>query len=593
MKHIITAVKNIFRLYKPYLNYGKTFVFLSLLFWLVIIPVAQLVGVYLPSTVINFLETGRPFRDVVFYVILMQLILLFQPVYENIFNMFCKNKMLALIDVRLKADAYKQAIKTDYKYIDDPEYYDNYTWAVSQYSAQAEKAQNLVNRMSSSVITIVSMLSIIAILSPLAVIVTIIGTVIENILHMITNYFDVKKDEDIVPYDRKLGYHHRIFYTSNYAADLKSTRIKKYLLEDYDEASRQKISIIKRYAWRMIPSALSADLTFYIARTFVILNIAYGIFTGDIPTVGSYMTMMLAVESLKNALNEMFYYVKDANRLGMYAKRIRAFFDVKSDIETDVEHKLPVPSGAYAVSFQNVCFSYANALFAIKDFNLHIKPGEKIAIVGENGAGKSTLVKLLLRFYNTTSGRISINGTDIKDYNITELRGKIGVAFQNVNVYAISLAKNMMLYNEATDNQLQKIIDKVGLDNVLRKNDADISAEVTKEFNEKGIMLSGGEIQKIGISRLFTGEFGLLLLDEPSSALDPLAEYEMTKLILDSSNLSTTIIVAHRLSTIRGADRIVLVDNGSIKEIGTHDELMGLKGKYYEMFTKQAENYIN
>ncbi|MBR6556502.1 MAG: ABC transporter ATP-binding protein [Clostridia bacterium] len=593
MKHIITAVKNIFRLYKPYLNYGKTFVFLSLLFWLVIIPVAQLVGVYLPSTVINFLETGRPFRDVVFYVILMQLILLFQPVYENIFNMFCKNKMLALIDVRLKADAYKQAIKTDYKYIDDPEYYDNYTWAVSQYSAQAEKAQNLVNRMSSSVITIVSMLSIIAILSPLAVIVTIIGTVIENILHMITNYFDVKKDEDIVPYDRKLGYHHRIFYTSNYAADLKSTRIKKYLLEDYDEASRQKISIIKRYAWRMIPSALSADLTFYIARTFVILNIAYGIFTGDIPTVGSYMTMMLAVESLKNALNEMFYYVKDANRLGMYAKRIRAFFDVKSDIETDVEHKLPVPSGAYAVSFQNVCFSYANALFAIKDFNLHIKPGEKIAIVGENGAGKSTLVKLLLRFYNTTSGRISINGTDIKDYNITELRGKIGVAFQNVNVYAISLAKNMMLYNEATDNQLQKIIDKVGLANVLRKNDADISAEVTKEFNEKGIMLSGGEIQKIGISRLFTGEFGLLLLDEPSSALDPLAEYEMTKLILDSSNLSTTIIVAHRLSTIRGADRIVLVDNGSIKEIGTHDELMGLKGKYYEMFTKQAENYIN
>lgn len=305
------------------------------------------------------------------------------------------------------------------------------------------------------------------------------------------------------------------------------------------------------------------------------------------------MTMMLAVESLKNALNEMFYYVKDANRLGMYAKRIRAFFDVKSDIETDVEHKLPVPSGAYAVSFQNVCFSYANALFAIKDFNLHIKPGEKIAIVGENGAGKSTLVKLLLRFYNTTSGRISINGTDIKDYNITELRGKIGVAFQNVNVYAISLAKNMMLYNEATDNQLQKIIDKVGLANVLRKNDADISAEVTKEFNEKGIMLSGGEIQKIGISRLFTGEFGLLLLDEPSSALDPLAEYEMTKLILDSSNLSTTIIVAHRLSTIRGADRIVLVDNGSIKEIGTHDELMGLKGKYYEMFTKQAENYIN
>ena len=593
MKYIIRTAKNIFWLYKPYIKYGKIFVILSLLFWLIIIPIAQLVGVFLPSTVISFLETERPFRDVVLYVILMQLILMFQPMYENVFNIFCKNKMLALIDARLKADAYKQAIKTDYKYIDDPEYYDNYTWAVSQYSAQAEQAQNLVNRMSSSVITIVSMLSIIAILSPLAVIVTIIGTIIENILHMITNYFDVKKDEEIVPYDRKLGYHHRVFYTSNYAADLKSTRLKKYLLEDYDEASTQKINIIKRYAGKMIPSALSANLTFYIARTFVILNIAYGIFTGDIPTVGSYMTMMLAVESLKNALNEMFYYVKDANRLGMYAKRIRAFFDVKSDIETDVDNKLPLPSGAYAVTFQNVCFSYTNALFAIKDFNLEIKPGEKIAVVGENGAGKSTLVKLLLRFYDTISGHILINGTDIKDFNITELRGKIGVAFQDMNIYAISLAKNIMLYNEATDDQLQKIINKVGLDNVLTKNDANLTTELTKEFDENGIMLSGGEIQKIGISRLFTGEFGLLLLDEPSSALDPLAEYEMTKLILDSSNLSTTIIVAHRLSTIRGADRIVLVDNGAIKEMGTHDELMELKGKYYEMFTKQAENYIN
>jgi len=593
MKHIIKTAKNILWLYKPYIKYGKVFVVLSLLFWILIIPVTQLVGVHLPSTVISLLENGRPFRDVVIYVIAMQLILMFQPMYEDIFNMFCKSKMLASIDAQLKADAYKQAIKTDYKYIDDPEYYDNYTWAVSQYSAQAEQAQNLVNRMASSIITIVSMLSVIAVLSPPAVIVTIIGTVIENILNMITNYYDVKKDEEIVPYDRKLGYHHRIFYTSNYAADLKSTKLKKYLFEDYSKANTQKINIIKRYAWKMIPFALSANLTFYIARTFVILNIAYGIFTGDIPTVGAYMTMMLAVESLKNALNEMFYYVKDANRLGMYARRIRAFFDVKSNIETDIENKLPLPSGAYAVTFQNVCFSYDNARFAIKNFNLQIKPGEKIAIVGENGAGKSTLVKLLLRLYDTVSGNILINGTDIKDYNITDLRGKIGVAFQNMNIYAISLAKNITLYNEADDDSVQEIVHKVGLDSILTKNNADLATELTKEFDENGIMLSGGEIQKIGISRLFTGEFGLLLLDEPSSALDPLAEYEMTKLILDSSNLSTTIIVAHRLSTIRGADRIVLVDNGTIKEMGTHDELMKLKGKYYEMFTKQAENYIN
>ncbi len=593
MKYIMKTAKNIIWLYKPYLKYGKTFVIFSLLFWLIIIPFAQLVGVYLPSTVISLLEAGRPYRDVVLYVVVMQLILLFQPIYEDVFNFFCENKMLSKIDAQLRADAYKQAIKTDYRYVDDPEYYDNYTWAISNYSAQAEKAQDLVNHMSSSVITIVSMLSIIAVLSPLAVIVTIIGTVIENILHMVTNYFDVKKEEEIVPYDRKLGYHHRVFYTRNYAADLKSTKLKQYLLEDYTEATNQKINIIKKYAWKMIPSALSASLTFYIARTFVILNIAYGIFIGDISTVGAYMTMMLAVEALKNALNEMFYYVKDAHRLGMYAKRIRGFFDVKSSIETDIDDKLPLSDGPYAVTFQNVSFSYPNSHFAINNLNLEIKSGEKIAIVGENGAGKSTLVKLLLRFYDPSSGLIRINGIDIKNYKLSDLRGKIGVAFQNVNIYALSLAENIMLYNEANDDQLREILHKAGLERVLTKNHANLSTELTKEFDENGIMLSGGEEQKIGIARLLTGEFGLLLLDEPSSALDPLAEYEMTKLILDSSNFSTTILVAHRLSTIRGMDRIVLVDNGEIKEIGTHDELMKLKGKYFEMFTKQAENYID
>jgi len=594
MKTIITTIKNVIWLYKPYMKYGRLLVCLSLIFWIFILPFAGIVKVYLPNTVINFLEEGRPFRDVVICVLIMQAILMFQPVYEDIFNMFCKNKMLPLIDLQLKRDVYEKAIKTDYKYIDDPEYYDNYTYAVGQYSSRAEEAFDLINRMASSAITIASMLSIIAVLSPLAVIVTIIGTVIEHLLHMVTNYHDVKKDEEIVPYDRRLSYHHRVFYTSSYAADLKSTQVKKFLMDDYENAGAEKIGIIKKYAKKMIVSALSATFTLYTVRTYAILNIAYGIFTGKIGTVGSYMTMILAFESMQNALCEMFYYVKDVSRLGMYAKKIRSFFDVESKIETDSsKNMLPAPSGAYSVSFRNMCFSYSNSAFGIKNFNLEIKPGEKIAVVGENGAGKSTLVKLMLRLYDVTGGQICINGADIKDYSISELRGKIGVAFQNTNVYAISLAKNIMLYNEVKSDKLEEIVKRVGLREVISKNNADTDTTLTKEFDENGIMLSGGEMQKIGISRLFTGEFGLLLLDEPSSALDPIAEYEMTKLILDSSNLSTTIIVAHRLSTIRNADRIVLVENGSIRETGTHDELMNQRGKYFEMFTKQAENYIN
>lgn len=586
------TIKNIFWLYKPYLKYGKLFVFLSLLFWAVIMPIAQLVGVYLPSTIINMLENNKPFSDIVVLVIGLQLILMFQPMYEDLFNMFCKNKALPTIEAKIKYNVYDKAIKTDYKYIDNPDYYDNYTLAVGEYANKAAEAQNLVDRMVSSIIIIISMLSIIAILSPLAVIVTVIGTIIENIMYMITNYFDVKKEVELVPHDRKLGYYHRIFYMNNFAADLKSTSIKNHLFKGFDEAQKNKLNIIKKYALKMIPWSLMGNLTFYIARTFVILNIAYGIYSGNIETIGTYITMMVAVETLKNALNEMFYYVKDANKLGMYAKKIRAFFEVKSEIENDINNKLEAPNSNYSVRFENVNFNYENSDFHIKDFNLEIYSGEKIAIVGENGVGKSTLVKLLLRFYDVNSGAISIDDKNIKEYNKNQLRRIIGVAFQQPNIYAMSLADNINIYGKINDDKLKSIISKSGLEKILIKNNADTSTELTREFNDNGIMLSGGEVQKIGIARLLCQNFGLLLFDEPSSSLDPLTEYDMTKLILDSSNLSTTIIVAHRLSTIRNVDRIVVVDDGTIKEVGTHNELMKMQGKYYEMFTKQAENYI-
>jgi ATP-binding cassette subfamily B protein len=236
-------------------------------------------------------------------------------------------------------------------------------------------------------------------------------------------------------------------------------------------------------------------------------------------------------------------------------------------------------------------FKYENSGFGLKNINLKINSGEKIAVVGENGAGKSTLVKLLLRLYDVTDGDILINNISIKEYDIKSLRKRIGVAFQNPNVYALSFAENIELYNKTDENKLTEILEALGLNDILKKNNADFSVEVTKEFDENGIMLSGGEVQKIGLARLMTGNFGLLLLDEPSSALDPLAEYEMNKIILSHSNLSTTVMVAHRLSTIRDADRIILIEEGNIKEIGTHDELMKMNGRYCEMFTKQAENY--
>jgi ATP-binding cassette subfamily B protein len=194
------------------------------------------------------------------------------------------------------------------------------------------------------------------------------------------------------------------------------------------------------------------------------------------------------------------------------------------------------------------------------------------------------LAKLLLRLYDISGGDILYNGVSVEDYKIHELRRRIGVAFQETQLYALTVRENMTIYNTADDNTLHNTLSKTGLH-------IELDNEVTREFDDCGVMLSGGQAQKLGLTRLLHGEFGLLLLDEPSSALDPLAEYEMTKLIFDQSH-TTTIIVAHRLSTIRDADRIYLINDGGIAEHGTHNELMASGGRYAEMFTKQAEKYV-
>jgi ATP-binding cassette subfamily B protein len=197
----------------------------------------------------------------------------------------------------------------------------------------------------------------------------------------------------------------------------------------------------------------------------------------------------------------------------------------------------------------------------------------------------------LLRLYDVSGGEVLINGRNIKDYDIHKLRLHIGVAFQDVRVLAMSLRDNLTVYHDMPDEGLAEVIHKLGLESVLEKAGGNLDTMVSREFTEDGVALSGGEAQRLTLARLFTGAFGLLVLDEPSSALDPLAEYKLMQIILDASNTATTLMIAHRLSTVREFDRIYHMEEGAIIESGTHEELMSAQGKYWEMFTRQAENY--
>ena len=226
---------------------------------------------------------------------------------------------------------------------------------------------------------------------------------------------------------------------------------------------------------------------------------------------------------------------------------------------------------------------------------MKIVRGEKIAVVGYNGAGKTTLTKLIMRLYDVSGGEILYNGVNIKEYDLAEYRAKIASVFQDFKIFASSLAENVVadIYTPDMEERVKSALDKVDFIIDLDKLPNGLDTQLTKEFDDGGVNLSGGESQKVAIARVFAADSELMIMDEPSAALDPLAEYKLNHSILDraSGDGKSVIFISHRLSTTRMADRIYMFADGRLIEQGSHENLMKQGGKYAEMFTMQASKY--
>jgi ATP-binding cassette subfamily B protein len=226
---------------------------------------------------------------------------------------------------------------------------------------------------------------------------------------------------------------------------------------------------------------------------------------------------------------------------------------------------------------------------------MSVKKGQKIAIIGANGAGKTTLVKLLLRLYDPQSGTVSVNGTSYTDISTEDIRNLAGAVFQNPEVYSVTIGENVLLRKPKTvedENLIVEALKFSGLYDYVSSLDEGINTLVTREFHRQGEIFSGGQMQKLAIARGYAQNYQLFILDEPSSALDPIAEADLYHNMLELGRDRTMVFISHRLSSTANADYIYLIDNGKIEESGTHEELMALRGKYYEMFISQSEKYL-
>jgi ATP-binding cassette subfamily B protein len=267
----------------------------------------------------------------------------------------------------------------------------------------------------------------------------------------------------------------------------------------------------------------------------------------------------------------------------LYIERLRQFLEYESVIKSG---SLPVPQQPCTIEFRNVTFAYGNEP-VLQNVSLTIKPGEKIAVVGYNGAGKTTLVKLLMRLYDPTEGEILLDSVNIKEYDLAEYRRKMGAVFQDYQIFAATLYDNVVMDTvEGQQASVKAALAKSGFADKLP-----LETPLTREFMDNGVNLSGGESQKVAIARTFFKSADYMIFDEPSSALDPISEYNIYNAMRDASVGKTVIFISHRLSSTKMADKIYMFENGKIIESADHDTLMRNNGKYAEMFNMQAERY--
>lgn len=586
------TIRNLLWLIKPYHKYGRIYLVIFLLMGVFVIPVEEYIYVTLPRNIVNMLASGTPFIRVAIFTGVMLVINFLVTVLPTVFSPYL-GKRGNEIALKINRDVYEQALKIDYKYIDQPDYYDKYSWALDEYKEQAKAARDLIRDFLTNVVSVSILFTLIVGSAPWILFLEIFKLGLDFFIAKQRNLTMIEYRKNLVPIQRRLSYVHRIFYQKEYSPYLRATSLRNLIFNSYDKSSEKSKDTIEFYNRKVAVWDIISDILFLIVQITIYVYIVYLIASGQIPEVGLFITLTISFYRLDERLTYILRAFTKGHELSLNSEKIQEFFNMESHIENVQENTLIPHSGPFSIELKNVFSSYPNTDFALKNINLKIEKGQKIAIVGHNGAGKTTLVKMLLRFYDVTEGGILINGENIELYNISALRKQIGVAFQNSQIYAASFADNIQLYRQLNQEEIFSITSDLELKTNLEQNNETLNLELTREFADDEIMLSGGEKQKIAIARIMGGDFGLLVLDEPSSALDPLSEYKLTQLLLSQANKTTTIMISHRLSTVRDADKIILVNYGNIEEVGTHQELMNLHGIYFDMFTKQAEKYLD
>ena len=550
----------------------------------------RLIAVIGVKYVVDVVTSHDDLSKIAFAIVGIAVILLVSEVICWLFREFYWNIARERANAGLSTIFYEKARSLDLESYDDPYFYNNFIVAIESSTGNLNNILTMIRDYMGELISLITICTVILALDPVCLLIILaIIILFTPISKKIGNLQSERRIENNRLH-RKSDYFARVFYLQDYAKEVRINNIRPLLIKRYGEAADDVTENQRRYVGKI-------DLIYFFQETgvqvlgfmFILpLYLGYCVIRSETLSAGDFIATFNGAYSVATSFS--FLTVAVARNFSEQAKMIEKFREFLSRTNNikDGEHtaKCGEPE---TIELKNVSFTYpGNTKPTLKNINITLHPYEKIALVGYNGAGKTTLTNLLLRLYDVTDGEILIGGKNIKDETLESHRARFAAVFQDFQIFAATLGENVSLDENVNKEDAEKALENSGFKKELVNG---INTELLREFDDDGIMLSGGEAQKVAVSRAFYKKCPYVIMDEPSANLDPIAEYNLNRSMMNAAKHKTVIFISHRLSTTRHADRIYVMENGEIVESGTHEQLMAMNGKYAYMFELQAEKY--
>ncbi|WP_090454562.1 ABC transporter ATP-binding protein [Dyella sp. OK004] len=486
----------------------------------------------------------------------------------------------------------EHAASLDLEDFEDADLQDRLDRARRQVAGRSSLLSQLLGQ-AQDIVTIISFAVGLAVYAPWLIVLLLVALVPVFIGELHFNAQSYAVNYQWTPERRELDYLRMIGASATTAKEVKSFGLNRFLIDRYRVLSKSiyhanRAIALRRAGWGGLFTTIGT-IGYYAAYAIIAFRTVQGHFS-----IGDLTFLSASFRRLRTLLEGLLVGFSQVAGQALYLDDLFSFFLIKPEIFTP-EHPRPFPHPIReGFVFENVGFRYPDAeRWAVRHLNFHLRAGEVLALVGENGAGKTTLVKLLSRLYDPDEGRILLDGHPLAEYDLQELRANIGVIFQDFVRYYLSAADNIAVGRiEAREDhpRIQASARRSMANEVIDRLPKGYQQMLGKLF-KGGVDLSGGEWQKIAIARAYMRDAQLLILDEPTAALDARSEYEVFQRFKELSHGKTAVIISHRFSTVRMADRIIVLDQGRIEEVGSHQELIEKSGHYAELFELQAAGY--